>query len=638
MLKTMAQSPDFSTSVSEGHWWETENVEEAGNRAQDLYGMLTDQDKARQAAYTSYSRLYRNRDIESDQWISSQLGDFAASQRTEFSRLPLNMAKTMVDAVFSRITRPGISVEFLPTGGNPSLRQKSKQLTQFVDHMTHKNDIRREEKRCIKDALVYNVGILKTYAHDKAKCVMNERIHPRNILVDPVETENGCRPSHIYQKQFVAKSKLKKMFPQHEAVIDSVGRIDTNKYTDFASREPELAGLVEVVEGWKRESWDKAGDGKHIMFIDGQVLDLSEWVGDFPFSFVHWKDDPEVGFFGTSLVEELVGPHTNLNTCILQANLTVETMPKPYMLIPEDSEINVGSIANVHGIIIKYSGREPKIIMPQSVPADIVNYALQQWQWGLQVSGLQPLGMPEKMGNQIETGKGVANIVDIQSTELAPAFTARSDFRVRIAEQNIIAGNDLDEMLDGGYKVVLRKDRRTVKGIDWSEIAIDPKDDSFVIQAQPISSLSSHFGTRLAEVKELLAAGLIPMSRAFKLLDVPDLDGEMKIQNASLDLIERIMEDILDEGKYVAPEPTMDLTLALKVSQKYINFAQVMEAPDENLNMLDDFLREVDDLIQQQQQETRLQASGFSDGLAGAPPALGIDGMAPAAGQVQGPQ
>lgn len=635
----MPATEDFQSSP----WWEESGQDKAAKRAQKLFRHFVDQDKNRLAAYNAYSQVYTNRDVLSGKYMSQYAAAFSVAS-TEYSRLPLNLAKVMVDAVFARLTRPAIAVEFLPTGGNPSLRKRSKLMTQFADFMFHKHDVRRKSACAERDALIYGLGTLKTSAHPKAPMVVNDRIHPRDMFVDPVEATASGEVTQIYQRQFVSRGTLLKMFPERKKAILDAGRItdQASSNTDWAQNNTQLSGLVEVVEGWKKESWPGAGNGKHIIFIDKSVLWYDDFEGDFPFSFVRWKDDPTLGFFGISLVEELLGMHCDINTSLLQANLTVEAMPKPIFFVPADGEVNEGSIGNVHGIIIKHTGRAPTITMPNSVPTDIVNLALQQWQWALQISGLVALGLPEKAGNQAETGQAFQDLVDIQSTELAPAFQQRSDFLVRVAEQQINAGRAVNTRLketDGkSFRVVLRKNRNTVMGIDWNEIDMDPKDDSYVIQAQPTSALSQTFGARLGQVKELISIGLIPLSRAFKLLDIPDLDSEMNLQNASQDLVERIMEEILDEGKYTSPEPTMDLALAFKTAQRYINFGQTMEVSEDTLNMLDDFIRETDDLIKQEQEATRMQAAGLGPGFAGSPPALDINGGAVAASPVPGAQ
>jgi hypothetical protein len=623
--------PSASQADFQEPWWEEKAKTKALPKLQRLFRFYADRDRGRLSAYTGYERLYTNRDLLGSDYLQNYSAAF--KPLNEFSRVPINVAKVMTDAVHARLTRPAIAVEFLPAGGNNTLRRRSRQASQFVAHQFHKSSIRHQESLATLDALVCGFGAIKTCPHPKLAEIENFRVHPRHIFCDPIEASVNGKPTHLYQRQFVSRGKLKKLFPKNAATIAKAGRISQRTSSDWSDQDTlPAANLVEVVEAWKLPSWRGAGDGKHALFINGACLEFSEWTEpDFPFTFTRWKDDPTVGFFGISLVEELIGIHSDINTSVLHTEKCIEATPKPYILVPADGEVTEGQLAGVEGVIINFTGRPPQIVMPPSVPQDIVNYISVQWQRALQVARLVAMGMPESAGGQAETGAAFDTIIDIQSTELAPAFKNREDFLIRLAEQQINAGRHVDKREKGGFKTVLRKDRNTVEAVEWKLFALDPKEDSYVVQAQPASALSATFGQRLAQVKELLGIGLIPMSRAFKLLDIPDLDSEMRIQNASLDFIERIMEEILDDGEYTAPEPTMDLRLALKVSQKYINFAQALDVSDDRVAMLDDFLRSVSELIKEEQDATRAMAEGIANPIAGAPPATDINGAAPAA-------
>jgi hypothetical protein len=265
-----------------------------------------------------------------------------------------------------------------------------------------------------------------------------------------------------------------------------------------------------------------------------------------------------------------------------------------------------------------------------------------QWTWCLQIARLISMGMSEKAGNAAETGAAFQTIVDIQNTELSDNYDIREQFRVRLSEHQLIAGKMIaDRAKAEGRKftVVLKKDKNTIEDVDWDEIYLDPKKDSYIVQALPASSLSVEFGGRLAQVKELLGAQLIDVGEGLALLGFPDLDHYRSLQNASRDAVERILEEILDDGKYTEPEPTMDLRLSLKLTQMYINRAQAMGVPDDRINMLYQFLRQVTSLVAEQQEATRMQAAGIEPGFAGGPPALDITGASPtAATEEQGQQ
>jgi len=181
------------------------------------------------------------------------------------------------------------------------------------------------------------------------------------------------------------------------------------------------------------------------------------------------------------------------------------------------------------------------------------------------------------------------------------------------------------------FTVVMRKDKYTIEDVDWKNIDEDPKRDSFVIQVFPASMLSQTPAGRKSDVLDYFNAGWLDVGEAMSLLDFPDMDKFRNLRDASRQNVERILEEMLDEDKYTPPEPTLDLRLAMKMTQMYINRAQAMGVPEERVSNLRQFMRQVHTLLQKSEEATRVQAMGMGPGLAGGPPAVSPDGSMPTA-------
>jgi len=638
----MPNTSDLSQTDLSNPWWQEKTATKALEKVQRLFSFYAHEDRHRLNAYTAWEALYTNRDLSGQDYLRSYITNMQLGSM-EYSRVPLNVIKIMVDAVHARLTRPDIIVKFISSGGNFTNRRKSRQMEHWTSYQDHASGLGRKDSAATLHSLVLADGFIKTCPHPKVDEIINAVIHPRDIFVDPIEVQAAGEPTHLYQRQFVSRTRLAKMYPGKAGMIMKAGRISDHLQHQWAVKKTSNEGhLVEVVEAWHLPSWSEAGDGRHIIFVDGCLLENDEWeLMDFPFSHTQWKRDPSGGFFGIGLAEELIGGHFDLNTSIMHTEACVEASPKPYILIPDDGNVTEGQLGNVPGVKINHTGRAPQIILPPSIPQDIVNYMMTQWQWCLQVARLVAMGMGEKAGNQAETGAAFSTIVDIQNTELSDNYDIREEFRVRLAEQQLIAGKMVaDRARSEGrvFRVVLKKDKNTIEDIDWDEFYMDPKRDSYIIQALPASALSTEFGGRLAQVKEMLGAQLIDIGEGLALLGFPDLDHYRSLQNAARDAVERILEEILDDGKYTEPEPTMDLRLSLKLTQMYINRAQAMGVPDDRINMLYMFLRQLTSLLEEQQLATRDQAMGVQPGVIGGPPALDITGGAPTAATQEQPQ
>jgi hypothetical protein len=124
---------------------------------------------------------------------------------------------------------------------------------------------------------------------------------------------------------------------------------------------------------------------------------------------------------------------------------------------------------------------------------------------------------------------------------------------------------------------------------------------------------------------------MLDIGEAWSLMDFPDTDHMNNLANAARKNIERILEDMLDENLYTPPEPTLDLRLAMKLTQMYINKAQAMRVPEERVSKLRQFMRQVHTLLQESEEGTRQLQTGEGSPLAGGPPAVSPDGSAPTA-------
>jgi len=609
-------------------WWAEKTKTKALSPLLAIYKYFVSEDAPRLQAYNAYSRIYLNRDIAN----SDYLANYSAAWNVEdnaYSRVPVNVAKVMVDSAHAKVTRQNPRPVFVTHAGNHTLEKKARQMQNWVEFCEHLGDVRPIKRSAALDGFIYGTGLVKTAAHPVVDEVENTRIHPADVFIDPVEAASNGRPSHLYQRAFVSRSRLAAMYQKHKEAIRTAGRISEDPYVWHRQRHT-LANMVEVIEAWRLPSFEGAGDGKHAIAIDGALLELEDYEDcTFPFSVYRWKEDPTVGFWGISLIEELLGLHFDFNHTIRNIEECIDSMPTPFILIPEGGNVSEGKLGNVNGIVINYADQRPTFELPPSVPADVVAYASTIWEKALQVSRLLSLSMPESTGGQFETGQAVRDYNDIQATELAPQYEEFERFNVKIYEAQVRAGRKIYKR-NPAFTVVMRKDKYTIEGIDWKEID-DPRKDSFVIQVFPASSLSQTPAGKKSDVLDFFNAGWLDSGEAMALLDFPDLDQYKSLRNAARDNVKRILEQMLDEGIYEAPEPTLDIRLSMKMTQMFINRAQAMRVPEERISLLRRFMRQLKSLNDQAEEATLLRAQGMGSLPAGGPPPVSPDGSSPTA-------
>lgn len=609
-------------------WWEAKTQKDALDPASRVFKYFADQDKARVQSYTTYTRLYANRQIHGSDFLSNYTAAFAV-EGNRYSRVPLNVAKIHVDALTARI---GTSVPrpcFLTDAGNYSLQRKARLSERWIDNQFYIDDVDNLATEIFRDACIMGTGAIKTFAHPKAKQISNERVHPGDIFVDPAEAMANGKPTHLYQRAFVSRHQLVKLFPSRAGRIKEAGMI-TKQLTErgFSTQD----NLVEVVEAWKLPSWKGAEDGKRIMFIDGAVLVFEDYKpSSFPISFYRWKKDPSVGFWGTGLVEELIGIHFDVNNSIRHIEKCIELIPKPYILTAQGGGISESEIANVAGIILEYAGSTaPQIVMPPSVPSDVVNYVQDQMHRAALISGLASMNMQGRVPSGLETGQAVRDYHDIESKDFATTMKAFEEYILELTRKTLTAGKILSDRCAAEgtkYTVVLPKDRYTIEELEWKDVSIDPTDDSYVIKVWPKNKLSQTPAGRKADVQDLrmMFPNTITEDVGLRLLDFPDLKAELDLIESGRREIQRLLEQATDQGLYEAPEPTLPLDIGFSETQKAINEAKSNKVPRKHIAVLRQILRQFEAYIQKREAATMERQTQMAQALGG-PPAIDSQG------------
>jgi hypothetical protein len=615
-------------------WWEIDDEKKQLKEAVRLFQDYVTNDADRLTALRAWDAIYTNREITGNSNLLPYMTAFKSNGR-QYSKVPLNAAKIMVDAVTARVTRQAIAVKFLTETHDFDSRKGARQMERYVTFQEHQGGGQAVAEEAFLHAVYRGTGVVATTLKYKEDDVEQEAVDCWDVFADKYQATHMCLPDNLFRRKRMSRSKLMAWFPEKKKEIRKAGDLSPlQKNVSRIAGSADNEQLVEVVYGWKLPSYKNAGDGRFIMFIEGAVLDSGEWQScGFPLEFMRWKKDPNSKFWGMGLVEELATQHFDFNISLFSIYRSVEIMPRPILLTSTGARIKEGQIGNMEGVIVETAdGSIPRLELPMSVPTDIANLLQMQWSKMLETSRLAALGLPESTGGGFETGAALRDFNDIQSTELAPNFKAWQDFRVAVAEQLITGGvmlNNRAKERGETYKIVMDKDRYTIEEIDWDNIALDPQSDSYVIRALPASALSQTFAGKKADVMDLLNTGLIDRETGLALLDFPDTQDFFDSITASRRAIEMQIDKILDEGVPVPFDPNNNLRLGLKMFQAAISKAVMMDVPQERISLLRSTTEGILKLIEREQIQTRNMAMGLGGGLPVAPPAQDINGAAP---------
>lgn len=603
-------------------WWEESRAEDLAHSVMHTYeGFKTESEGyGRFIAYRNYLSLFLNRNI-STELASEYLKSY---YQEGFSRVPFNLVKMNIDMVQNRISKMTPRPKFLPRGGNYSLKKKAELLERWVAAQFRWMDVHVHAQRHFQDVLLYGTGVMKVWREGSK--IKTERVYPGEIFVDETEGYYDCVRQLIHRR-YVSRKVLQRLFPKHARALEEVGAAD-EALDEF--EKSKFSDQVVVVEAWHlpseaHEDSELETDGRHVIVVGDVVLVDEEWEhDDFPFVFTRWSRHPR-GFFGIGLAEELTGIHLDVNYTIERINKAIELVATPQVWLESSAQIKANKITNIPGQINYYTGIPPVFQTPQAASPETYQYLQSQIARSLQISRLSENAMTNKIPSGLETGAAVQAWNDIESMGFQLVAQSYERAFVKITEWLIRLGKECYEE-NPKYSVVAERDKHTIEQVPWKKL--DMERDSYVIEVWPVSSLPFHPSGRLDMVEKMINMGMVQPQDARELVNMPDVDGFRTLEKATKDNIAKTLEDMLDEGIYRAPEPWIDIDLAMKMAQTSLNDAQVNDVPEDRITLVSKYLRAVTGMKQRQLQATAMQTGAMSPT---APPAVGPNGLPPTA-------
>ena len=594
--------------IDGNRWW----LANKKNLYQELFAYVSKLDSRQQyrvADNLTFARLYGNYDhVGLDAFNYSR----AVSSYNVSNRVTLNVVQSMVDTVVSKVTKNKPKASFLTSGGDFSLQSKAKKLTKFVEGIFSFTDFYQLAALAFKDSCIFGTGCLKIFVENGE--IKAERVFIGEIKIDDIESYYG-KPRQVHQEKWLPKDVVKAMFPGFELEIDNASYPDEKTFQNVQGSR--LKDMVRVIESWHLPSGPNAKDGKHTICIStATLLDEPYYKDYFPFVFFRWNTRP-VGFFGQGLAEQLQGIQLEMNKILRTIQVSMDLVSVPKLLVEASSKIVSSHLNNRIGGVIKYAGTPPQYAPLGGIPGELFSHLDRLFSRAYEIAGVSQLAAQSQKPAGLDSGKALREFNDLETERFMSVAKRYEKCFMDAAEIMIETAKDLYE-LKGDYKVKA-KDGKFIDTISWKDVNMDA--DKYMMQIFPTSALSSTPAARLADVQDLLAAGFIDKEDALKLLDFPDLEAAMNLLNADSNNLERLIETMMDEGKYFPPEPYQNLENAVrKVQQAYLLY-RMQGAPEDRLELLRQFMEDCQNLIEKaaQPEGPPMPMSGGPGPEAGAP-------------------
>lgn len=587
------------TAIPDYRWWLADDADETAHRVQQVVAELWTRSTVLQQLDLRHARLYGNLPVlgltaNSYSRVNppgvAQSGNAPAVDVGLPPRLSLNIVKNACNSVQSKVGKTKPRPMFLTSGGDWSEQRKAKNLTAFCDGAFYETKLYELAPKILLDAIVFGTGAVKVFSDDDEQTLKVERVMPGELIVDEVDAFYGA-PRCLYQRKFIDKGILLELYPDHAERIDSAGTGPKDYSTAHPWFGPTTTRQVEVIEAWHLPSQPGAGDGKHVIAITNCVLLEEEWARDtFPFVFLKWTERL-MGFWGCGLAEELTNLQLEINKTLQKIARCLDLMATPKVFVENGSKIVKHHLSNEIGAIINYTGTPPQYVVHPAVPPELLAYLENLVRKAYEIAGVSQLSAQSQKPAGLDSGAALRQFDDIESERFLTFSRQYEQFFLDCAAQLIELARTLPK-----YEVRV-PGKRSARRVKWSDVDLDA--DAYVMQCFPTNALANTPAARLAQVQDLLNAGLISPDEAKSLLDFPDLQAMNSVATASTELVEEMVDRMLDDGIYEPPEPAMNLPLTLRLVQGYYLRARTDGAPEDRLGLLLDFMEETRALMAQ---------------------------------------
>lgn len=575
-------SSSYTPSGNNYQWWDAkpESVHEV--LMPYIKALESNQSIRRQHAI-QFARLYQNQNPASYQ---TSLATTTAANAQLSQWTSRNVIKSCIDTATSKIGKSKPRPLFLTEGGVWAERNKAKKLTQFLDGSFSQMKIYDKGAEVFRDGGIFGIGHLKFFVDEKAGTVGCERVLPDEIIVDDADAIYGT-PRQMHHRKFVSRAELIKKYPQYEAAIERA----KPAFVDGTRLGINL-DLVKIVESYILPTSADAEDGLKVICIDTVTLDRCEWSKSY-FPFVAWRWCSRVsGYWGLGIAEELYGTQLEINNILRNIQTAQRLMSVPRVFVQNGSLVN-SKIDNNIGAIVKYTGQAPIFQTPNAVNPEIYSHL----QWLVQQS-FEQIGISQMSANgAVPAGLEAAVAMREYSEQTSERFQVVGQKWESFYQECAAITIDLtkDLMSSDAKPKVKVQDGKFMKTLDWKSINLP--EEKYTLRMYSANILPTTPAGKLAKVQELVQIGWIPKNEGFKLLDFPDLDAYSNQVLSSSNLTDKMIDAALESGKYIAPEPQMDLQAALSTAQQRYLEAKLDGCPSRNLGALDRWMEAVKGLM-----------------------------------------
>ena len=554
-------------------WWEeTTDVHE---KVFSTVEQLDESQGSQSGSNLHHLRLYSNR-------MAQSLTSKGYTQKSDGERLRLNVIRNVIDAATAHIATNRPRPQYITLGGSYSRRRRAEDLSRFINGQFYAVDQYAMSLRIFRDACIFGTGIEKIYSENNQ--IVCERIFPNEIIIDQTEAMLS-EPRSLYQHKEIQREVAIKTWPKKKKDLETCVLIRSDDFSDDG-----VADMVSCVEAWHLPT--AGSGGRHVIAFNNVTVLDEPWEREtFPFAMFRWQEAP-LGWWGSGVAEELSSIQVEINY-IAKKIQDHFTLSSGQLWMKKGSGIAKGAISNSPWSVNTFRDAPPTLLTPQPINPMFLNYLKE-----LRTQAFQQIGLSEMHATSVKpaglnSGESLRVYNDIGSKRFQHVGQEWERFHLRIAEQMNATASDITKKGKSALRVLSAGDKG-IEEIDFRQAYLEK--NQYQMRCYPTSYLPETPAGKIAALREMAQISPEIQNFAIHLLDIPDLDNIRSLLNAPIDIVDKHIELILEKGKFIPPEPMMNLDVARQRATLALLRAESEDTPDDRVSLLRRWIVQVDEL------------------------------------------
>ncbi len=608
-------------------WWRLEGSDSAQVANAAIQQWLAF-DTPRQNDLVLFARLYGSGQLQFAGSIQSRNIQTGARNRIQDpNAATFNGIQSCVSTITNTVAQHKPVVQFAATDGDWMSHKIARERARFIAGWFYEQEVYKKTAIQFRDSGVWADGIVGVFNRNgRAIC---ERVFPGDIFVDPASCITNNAPREMGRIHLMDRHTAWAMFdgdPEAQAKIEDAPPV----HMTVDQSSTDQSDLIQINEMWRLPSFEGAGDGKHLLATQLDVLELKEWKHpNFPFAII--QCEPRLfGFWSQGWAELLENLQLQYDDTEYFINEAIELCAGASLFVDSSSNVVVDSLDNAPGRVMRGDGK-PTSLLFQIIQPEIYEKQRERKRQFYEQTGISQMVASQEKADPNESGIAIRERVGIYDERHALWTQSYQDAHLTLARLAIqTAGDILDE-----EKAAEAKERERAKAagekyegadacyyvysvnspqsdpIDFGELRFQP-DEQYVLSSMPVAQLPDTIEGRIALAQDFVQNGYYDEATARSVFLAPfDTTRVETLYNAAHDFFSKTLDAIVEKGTQ-PPEPqTIDnLALGFKMALQYYAYAKVRDVAIDKIDTLSKYV------VALHAKMMEAKASGMADAMA----------------------